>query len=45
LIAGSIIIQGNTISTTTGGNIDVKAVLNFQNGIKGIPIAFHYFLT
>lgn len=45
LIAGSIIIQGNTISTTTGGQINVKSVLNFQNGIEGIPLAYQYFLT
>ena len=45
LIAGSIIIQGNTISTTTGGDIDVKAVLNFQKGMIGIPLAYQYFLT
>jgi hypothetical protein len=45
LIAGSIIISNNTISTTTGGQINVKAVLNFQSGIEGIPLSFQYFLT
>lgn len=45
LIAGSIIISGNTISTTTGGQINVRAVLNFQSGIEGIPLSFQYFLT
>jgi hypothetical protein len=45
LIAGSIIIQSNQISTTTGGDIDVKAVLNFQKGMIGIPLAYQYFLT
>jgi hypothetical protein len=45
LIAGSILISGNTISTTTGGGINVRAVLNFQSGIEGIPLSFHYFLT
>ena len=45
LIAGSILISGNTISTTTGGGINVRAVLNFQSGIEGIPLSFQYFLT
>jgi len=45
LIAGSILISGNTISTTTGGQINVRAVLNFQSGIEGIPLSFQYFLT
>ena len=45
LIAGSIQISGNTITTTTGGGIAIRSVLNFRAGIGGIPIAFHYFLT
>ena len=45
LIAGSIQISGNTITTTTGGAIAIKSVLNFRVAPGGIPIAFHYFLT
>jgi hypothetical protein len=45
VIAGSIQISGNTITTTTGAGINIKATLVFQKGITGIPIAFNYFLT
>jgi hypothetical protein len=45
LIAGAIQISGNTITTTTGGGIAVKAVLNFQEGFYGIPLAFNYYFT
>ncbi len=45
LIAGAIQISGNTITTTTGGGIAVKAVLNFQEGLYGIPLAFNYYFT
>ena len=45
VVAGSIQISGNTITTTTGAGINIKATLVFQKGITGIPIAFNYFLT
>jgi hypothetical protein len=45
VVAGSIQISGNTITTTTGAGINIKDTLVFQKGITGIPIAFNYFLT
>jgi hypothetical protein len=43
--AGFITIQNNTISTTTGSVIAMKAKFNFRSGVVGLPIAFNYFLT
>ena len=43
--AGFIFIANNEITTTTGGVIEVKAKMNFQGGVVGLPIAFNYFLT
>jgi len=43
--AGFIYIANNEITTTTGGIIEVKAKMNFQGGVVGLPIAFNYFLT
>jgi hypothetical protein len=45
IIAGFVQISGTQITTTTGGTIQMKATFNFQSGIKGLPIAWNYFLT
>ena len=43
--AGFITIQNNTITTSTGAVIAMKAKFNFRSGVVGLPIAFNYFLT
>jgi hypothetical protein len=43
--AGFITIQNNTITTTTGSIIEMKAKFNFRSGVVGLPIAFNFFLT
>ena len=43
LTAGIIYIAGNTISTTSGASINVKAKMNFTGGIDGAPVALAYF--
>jgi hypothetical protein len=42
--AGSIFINSNQITTTTGGVIEIDATLNFNKGVIGVPLAFNYFL-
>jgi hypothetical protein len=44
LTSGVVYIAGNTISTTTGVGINVKAKLNFTGGIDGAPVAMQFFL-
>jgi hypothetical protein len=43
--AGFIEVSGSQITTTTGGVILMKATFNFQGGVRGLPIAWNYFLT
>ena len=44
ITAGSIFIATNQISTTTGGLIQIKARMNFQQSVTGLPVAWNYFL-
>jgi len=44
LIAGSIQVSGNTITTTTGSTININARTNFVGDITGLPVAYNYFL-
>ncbi len=44
LTAGVIYVAGNTISTTSGGQIRVTAKTNFTGGIDGAPVAMGYFM-
>ena len=44
LTAGVIYLSGNTISTTTGVQINVTATMNFTGGINGMPIAMNLLL-
>jgi hypothetical protein len=44
LTAGVIYIAGNSISTTTGVQINVTATMNFTGGINGMPIAMNLLL-
>jgi hypothetical protein len=43
--AGSVFISGSQITTVTGETIQMNATFDFQGGIKGVPLAFNYFLT
>ena len=43
--AGFITIQNNTITTTTGGVIEMNAKFNFKGGVVGLPLAYNYFLN
>ena len=43
LTAGIIYISGNTITTTTGAQINIAAKMNFTGGIDGAPVALTYF--
>ena len=43
LTAGVVYIANNTISTTTGEQINVKAKLYFTGGIDGAPVALTFF--
>ena len=43
--AGSIYIAGTQITTTTQAAIQVNANLNFKGGVRGLPIAWQYFLN
>jgi hypothetical protein len=45
IVAGFVQISGTQITTTTGGAIQMKATFNFQAGVRGLPIAWNYFLT
>ena len=45
IVAGFVEIAGTQISTTTGGTIQMKANFNFQAGVRGLPIAWNYFLN
>ena len=44
LTSGVIYIANNTISTTSGVQINVTAKMNFTGGIDGAPVAVMYFL-
>ncbi len=44
LTAGVIYVAGNSISTTTGVQINVSATMNFTGGINGVPVAMDFLL-
>jgi hypothetical protein len=44
LTAGVIYMAGNSISTTTGVQINVTATMNFTGGINGLPVAMDFLL-
>ncbi len=45
IVAGFVSVAGTTITTTTGGTIQMKANFNFQAGVRGYPVAWNYFLN
>jgi hypothetical protein len=44
LTAGVIYIAGNTITTTTGVQININTKMNFLGGVDGSPVALNYYL-
>jgi hypothetical protein len=42
--AGSIFIAGDTITTTTLGQININTKVNFTGGVDGYPVALNLFL-
>ena len=44
LTAGSVFVSGDTITTTTGLQINVTTKLNFIGGVDGYPVAMNLFL-
>ena len=42
--AGDIFIATNTITTVSGELINIKARVNFQGGVLGLPLAYNYML-
>ena len=42
--AGSILISGQEITTTTGAQINILQKVNYTGGISGSPVAMNYFL-
>ena len=44
LTSGVVYIAGNSISTTTGVQININAKMNFTGGIDGAPVALGFFM-
>jgi len=45
LTAGVVFIANDEITTTNGGQLNIKAKMNFTGGIDGAPVALGYFLS
>ena len=44
LTAGVVFIAGDEITTTNGGQLNIKAKMNFTGGVDGAPVALGFFL-
>ena len=44
ITAGSVLISGQEITTTTGNQINILQKVNYTGGISGSPVAMNYFL-
>ena len=45
ITAGSVLINGQQITTTTGNQINIIQKVNYTGGISGSPVALNYFLN
>ena len=45
LTAGVVFIANDEITTTSGGQLNIKAKMNFTGGVDGAPVALGYFLS
>jgi hypothetical protein len=41
LTAGQVFVADNYITTTNGGELSIEGVMNFKEGVKGVPIAMN----
>jgi hypothetical protein len=44
ITAGIVQITSNTVTTVTGGPIDINETVNFNRGVSGTPIAINYYI-
>ena len=44
ITAGSVLINGQQITTTTGDQINILQKVNYTGGVSGSPVAMNYFL-
>ena len=44
ITAGSVLISGQEITTTTGDQINILQKVNYTGGVSGSPVAMNYFL-
>jgi hypothetical protein len=44
LTSGVIYVANNSISTTSGGQLNIRSKMNFTGGIDGAPVALGFFL-
>ena len=45
LTAGTVFIANDEITTTSGGQLNIKAKMNFTGGVDGAPVALGFFLA
>jgi len=45
LTAGVVFIANDEITTTSGGQLNIKAKMNFTGGVDGAPVALGFFLA
>jgi hypothetical protein len=45
LTSGVIYVANDSISTTSGGQLNIKSKMNFTGGIDGAPVALGFFLS
>ena len=45
LTAGVVFVANDSITTTSGGQLNIKAKMNFTGGIDGAPVALGFFLA
>ena len=45
ITAGTVFIANNEITTTSGGQLNITAKMNFTGGIDGAPVALGFFLA
>ena len=45
LTSGVIYVANDSITTTSGGQLNIKSKMNFTGGIDGAPVALGMFLS
>ena len=44
IVAGFVVVTGQTISTTTDTGINFNSTVNFNRGVSGVPVAMNYLI-